>query len=395
MTKNIIGLMSGTSVDGVDAALVKINEAENGLSVKVIDFVSLPYQKAFKDKIFEAADLEKSRIQTVAELNIEIAEKFVAAVFELLKDSLYSIRDIDLIASHGQTIFHNVEDKNNISTLQIGSGAFIAQKTGVTTVCNFRMRDLAAGGEGAPLIPYVDHLLYTSQEKNRVLQNIGGIANFTYLPAGASFNQIKGSDNGPGNMLIDQAVKILTEHQYDYDHDGQMAARGKIDKMLLDYMLEHPFIKRDIPKSSGRRDFGKSYAREIIELAQKNNLSRNDIIATITAFTAEAIVDSYQRFLDFQIDEIIISGGGSYNKFLINKIKELCQKNAAAEIKVLTLEDIDQSSEAKEAAAFAVLGYQTLKGRKNNVPAATGAKEAVVLGDIVPGTDFFDYFNYT
>ncbi|MFN2340949.1 MAG: anhydro-N-acetylmuramic acid kinase [Halanaerobium sp.] len=394
MSKNVIGLMSGTSVDGIDAALVRIEEQDESLSVEIVDFISLPYQKIFKEKIFKAADPEKSRVQAIAELNIELAAKFVEAVFELLKDSSYSVREIDLIASHGQTIYHNVRDKNKIATLQIGSGAVIAQKTSITTVCNFRMRDLAAGGEGAPLIPYVDHLLYTSPTKNRVLQNIGGIANFTYLPAAAEFKEIKGSDNGPGNMLIDYAVKILTENQFDYDKDGQMAAQGKIDQKLLNFMLEHPFISKDIPKSSGRQDFGESYAREIIELAQQNNLEANDIIATITAFTAEVVVDSYQRFLGSQIDEIIISGGGSYNKFLVAKIRELSQQNIAAEIQVLTLEDIAQSSEAKEAAAFAVLGYQTLKGRNNNVPAATGAKKAVILGDIIPGDDFFDYLNW-
>jgi len=394
MSKNVIGLMSGTSVDGIDAALVNIEEQNDGLSVKIVDFISLPYQKIFKEKIFKAADLEKSRLQDIAELNIELADKFVEAVFELLKDSSYSVRDIDLIASHGQTIYHNVETQAKIATLQIGAGAVIAQKTSITTICNFRMRDLAAGGEGAPLIPYVDHLLYTSPNKNRVLQNIGGIANFTYLPAAADFKEIKGSDNGPGNMLIDYAVKILTENQFDYDKDGQMAAQGKIDKELLNFMLDHPFIKRDIPKSSGRRDFGESYARKIIKLARQKNLVANDIIATITAFTAEAVVNSYQRFLGSQIDEIIISGGGSYNNFLLDKIRELSQQKIAAEIQVLTLEDIDQSSEAKEAAAFAVLGYQTLKGRKNNVPAATGAKEAVVLGDIIPGDDFFDHLSW-
>ncbi|MFW6267303.1 MAG: anhydro-N-acetylmuramic acid kinase [Halanaerobium sp.] len=394
MSKNVIGLMSGTSVDGIDAALVNIDEFDSQLTVEIIDFISLPYTKNFKEKIFKAADLNQSRVQDIAELNIRLADKFVEAVFELLKKSGYSIGNIDLIASHGQTICHNVEDKNNIYTLQIGAGAVIAQKSGVTTVCNFRMRDLAAGGEGAPLIPYVDHLLYTSPDKNRVLQNIGGIANFTYLPAGADFDEIRGSDNGPGNMLIDYTVKILTDNKFDYDHDGQLAARGNIDQKLLNYMLKHPFIKREIPKSSGRRDFGETYAREIIKKAQKNNLKKEDIIATVTTFTAAAIVDSYQRFLDSKIDEIIVSGGGSYNKFLLQKIRELCQKKISAQVKVLTLEDIDQSSEAKEAAAFAVLGYQTLKGRKNNVPAATGAGEAVIMGDLIPADDFFDYLNW-
>ncbi len=394
MSKNVIGLMSGTSVDGIDAALVKVADKENKIEVELIDFVSIPYAKEFKKKIFKAADKKNSRVKDIAELNIEIAKKSNDVIFKLLKSAGYSRNDIDLIASHGQTIYHNVEQDDCKYTFQIGAGAFIAEESSITTVYNFRMRDLAAGGEGAPLVPYVDHLLYTSDSKNRVLQNIGGISNYTYLPADASLEEVEGSDNGPGNMLIDYAVKLLTDNKFDYDQDGKMAAQGDISSSLLAEMMEHSFIKKDVPKSSGRKDFGEDYAKKIIKIGKKMNLSSSDIIATITAFTARALVDSYQRFLDSEVDEIIISGGGSKNDFLMKKITDYTAEEISKEVKVLTLEDLNQNSEAKEAIAFAVLGYQTLKGRKNNIPAATGARKRVILGDIVPGDNFFDYLSW-
>jgi anhydro-N-acetylmuramic acid kinase len=392
MSKKVIALMSGTSVDGIDAALVNISEKNKELEVELLEFISLAYTKEFKKKILKAADYQKSRVKEIAELNIEIAEKSLQAVYKLIKKCNSAVVDIDLIASHGQTIYHNLKERP--VTLQIGAAPFIAEGSGITTVYNFRMRDLAAGGEGAPLVPYVDYLLYQDQNKNRVLQNIGGISNYTYLPAGSDFTEVSGSDNGPGNMMIDYAVKILTDYQKDYDQDGKMAAQGRCSQKLLNYLMEHPFIKKEVPKSSGRIDFGEEFTKKIISKAEKLGLSDYDLLATITEFTARAIIDSYQRFLKAEIDEIIISGGGSYNNYLMQKIREYAGRVISPKVKVLTLEDLDQSSEAKEAVAFAVLGYQTMKGRTNNLPAATGAKRKVVLGDIVPGSDFYDYLDW-
>lgn len=392
MSKKVIALMSGTSVDGIDAAVVDISEKQNNLEVELLDFITLSYDRDFKNQILKAADYKKSRVKEIAELNIEIAQKSLEAVFKLIEKANFSTSDIDLIASHGQTIYHNL--KNRPVTLQIGAAPFIAEGSGITTVYNFRMRDLAAGGEGAPLVPYVDYLLYQDQNKNRVLQNIGGISNYTYLPAGAALNEISGSDNGPGNMMIDYAVKILTDYQKDYDQDGKMAAQGQCSQNLLDYLMKHSFIKKEAPKSSGRIDFGEEYTKKIISRAKKSGLNDNDILATITEFTARAIVDSYKRFLNSEIDEIIISGGGSCNNYLMQKIREYAVREISPAVEVLTLEDLGQSSEAKEAVAFAVLGYQTMKGRNNNLPAATGAKRNVVLGDIVPGNDFYGYLNW-
>lgn len=394
MSKKVIGLMSGTSLDGIDAALVNINTDNKGLDIELIDFMSFDYEKEFRQKILKTTDLNKSSVKDVAQLNIGLAEKFSEAVFSLLKKSELTPAEVDLIASHGQTIYHNVEDKEGISTLQVGSASFIAERTGITTVYNFRMRDLAAGGEGAPLVPYTDYLIYSSQNKNRVLQNIGGIANYSYLAADGEIDDVIGSDNGPGNMIIDNAVNILTNGRMDFDKDGKMAEKGDISKELLAEMMNHPFIKKQVPKSTGRADFGKEYAKKIIKKAKKMNLSKNDIISTVTSFTALAIIDSYQKYLPSNIDEIIIGGGGSYNPYLLNKIKEYKDEKLRKDIKILRQEDLGYSSEAKEAMAFAILGYQTMKGKNNNVPGATGAKRKVVLGEIVPGDDFYQFINW-
>ncbi|MGM0437376.1 MAG: anhydro-N-acetylmuramic acid kinase [Bacillota bacterium] len=394
MSKKVIGLMSGTSLDGIDAALVNISTAKNGLNIELIEFLSVDYKKEFRQKIMETANINKSSVKDIAQLNIGLAEKFSEAVFSLLKKCKLTPGEVDLIASHGQTIYHNVENKEGISTLQIGSASFITERTGITTVYNFRMRDLAAGGEGAPLVPYTDYLIYSSENKNRVLQNIGGIANYTYIPANGELSDVLGSDNGPGNMIIDNAVDILTNGKMDFDKDGKMAEKGKASKKLLNEMMNHPFILRKPPKSTGRADFGRKYAKEIVNKGKKSNLSNYDIIATITSFTAMAIVDSYQNYLPANLEEIIIGGGGSYNPVLLRKIKEYANAKLGKNIRVLKQEDIGYSSEAKEAVAFAVLGYQTMKGKNNNVPAATGAQKQVVLGEIVPGDDFYQFLNW-
>jgi len=394
MVKKVIGLMSGTSLDGIDAALVNISQAENGLNIELVDFLNIDYKKEFRQKILKTTALDKSNIKDVAHLNIDLAEKFSEAVFSLLKKSNLTPADVDLVASHGQTIYHNVEDKEGISTLQVGSASFIAERTGITTVYNFRMRDLAAGGEGAPLVPYTDYLIYNSENKNRILQNIGGIANYSYLPANGELNDVVGSDNGPGNMIIDNAVETLTNGKMDFDKDGKMAGKGEVSQKLLTEMMNHSFIKKTPPKSTGRADFGKRYTEKIVKKGKKMNLSKNDIITTITSFTALAIIDSYQKYLPTDIDEIIIGGGGSYNPYLLNKIKEYKNEKLRKDIKVLKQEDLGYSSEAKEAVAFAVLGYQTMKGKSNNVPGATGAQSEVILGEIVPGDDFYQFLNW-
>ncbi len=389
----VIGLMSGTSLDGMDAAIVEISE-EDKLEINLVDFISQPYTKTEKERLLELVNEKTGRVNQVCRLNVRLAEKFAELVFALLEKAGMEAAEVDLIGSHGQTIYHEVNDRAHPASLQIGSGAIIAERTGITTVANFRMRDIAAGGEGAPLVPYVDYLIYSQPDKNRVLQNIGGIGNFTYLPAGGELADTRGSDSGPGNMLIDAVVEKITSGKKSFDEDGKMAAAGQINQELLAELKEHPFFELPFPKSTGREVFGKEYLAQIMQLANKYNLEKNDLVKTVTALTAWSIIDSYQRAINGPIDEIIIGGGGSYNLELVKLIKDYCQANLSEQITVLTQEEIGFSSEAKEAVAFAVLAYQTMQGRANNVPGATGASYPVVLGDIIPGQDFYQYLNW-
>jgi len=379
----VIGLMSGTSVDGIDAALVEITEQEaQKLNVEVINFINTPYSKKMREKILECTDPGTGSVDKICRLNFELGELFAQAAKEVVESKGLSMQDVSLIGSHGQTVYHDVSD-DFISTLQIGEASVIAERTQVTTISNFRSSDIAAGGQGAPLVPYVDYILFKSDDYNRVMQNIGGIGNFTYIPKNAKIEDIKGTDTGPGNMLIDGVVQILTNGEQSYDKDGMISKSGKISDVLLDDLMTHPFTKKAPPKTTGREVFGLNYAKEIINKGKNMKLSDEDIVATVTAFTAKSIVDAYLRFIGTNIDQVIISGGGSYNPTLISMIKYYVKNMIREKTRVMILEELGFSSDAKEAVAFAVLAYQTYKGRKNNVPQITGAKRSVTLGEMV------------
>ena len=392
--KLVVGLMSGTSVDGIDAALVRIIEDQEGIETELVEFASLDFDQQMRQEILVCCDPKQGTVDRVCNLNFRLAELFAAAIEKVAAKADIPLEKIDLIGSHGQTIYHSVESKDNLSTLQVGTGAVIAQQTGITTVSDFRVRDVAAGGEGAPLVPYIDYLLYSDSRKSRVLQNIGGIGNYTYLPAGGSLEEVEGSDTGPGNMLIDGVVTILTDGQENFDRDGQWASQGEVSSEILTRLMEEPVILKDAPKSTGREVFGADFARKIIERGRQAGLSEADIVATVTAFSAKSIVDAYRRFISGPIDQVIISGGGSYNPTLVEMIKAYCRQLLHTDITVMIQEDMNQSSDAKEGIAFALLAYQSMKGRANNVPQVTGASEPVVLGQITPGNNFYNYLNW-
>ena len=403
----VVGLMSGTSADGIDAALVEISEqlspssqpclppgsfaelpagADPGtpsahtLVIRTLAFVNVPFDVELRERVFELFSPPSSTVDKICLMNVVLGEAFARAALEVIRAAGLAPEDVHLVGSHGQTIQHLPADH---ATLQIGEAAVIAQRTGITTVSNFRARDMAAGGEGAPLVPYFDWLVFRHPERTRVLQNIGGIANMTVLPAGCRLQEVYAFDNGPGNMIIDYMASALTAGSKRYDEDGAMAGAGKVNHELVGRLMEHPFILRRPPKTSGREEFGAQFAHELISGWRRLGLTAEDMVATATAFAAEAIAWHLKRDVIPQggLDEVIVSGGGAFNPVLVQMIRD-----RIAPIPVVRADEYGVSSYAKEAIAFAVLAYETMRGRPANVPSATGAAEPVVLGCITPGS---------
>jgi anhydro-N-acetylmuramic acid kinase len=375
----VAGLMSGTSADGVDTAIIDFN----GNKVTVLAYDTFPYPAALRRSIFELFESKTCRLVDICHLNFAIGEIFAEAVLKLCRKSGIDLNTIDLIGSHGQTIYHNPEGRRFgkrivRSTLQIGEPSVIAQRTGITTVADFRPRDMAANGQGAPLVPYADYILFRDKKINRAIQNIGGIANVTYLPAGCRLSDIIAFDTGPGNMIIDRIVSLISKGSKKFDRNGKIAARGTVNKGMLKNLLRHPFFSRRPPKSTGREMFGKDYCDILYYEAMKKGLSHEDIVATATAFTAVSIARSY-RLLPAMPDELILCGGGAHNRTLIKMLRQ-----ELGNVKILLSEEVGISCDAKEAISFAILAYATIKGIANNVPSATGADQPLILGKIVP-----------
>ncbi len=375
----IAGLMSGTSADGVDAAIIDINKDK----VSVLTFDTFAYSDELRRSILGLCGSKSCNVADVCHLNFVLGEVFAESVIRLCKKSGVVLKTIDLIGSHGQTIFHNPKGRRFgkkiiCSTLQIGEPAIIAQRTGITTVADFRPRDMAAGGQGAPLVPFADYFLFRDKKHNRAIQNIGGIANVTYLPAGCGPGDIIAFDTGPGNMIIDGIISILSKGKQKFDRGGKIAARGIVNKAILNNMLKHPFFSRRPPKSTGREEFGRQYC-ELLYQRIKKTISSENILATVTAFTAESIIQAYRKFLPQIPDEVILCGGGARNETLVKMLK-----HGLGVSRILLSDDYGISCDAKEAISFAILAYATIKGIPNNVPGATGAKQPVILGKIVP-----------
>jgi anhydro-N-acetylmuramic acid kinase len=372
--------MSGTSADGVDAAVVDISTGK----VHLLAFEVFPYRAALRRAILGMCRPESARLEDICHYDSVLGDVFADAVVKLCSKSGISLSSIDLIGSHGQTIYHNPRGRRYgramiRSTLQISEPSVIAQRTGVTTVADFRPRDMAVGGEGAPLVPYADYILYRHKRLDRAVQNIGGIANVTFVPAGCEQEDIVAFDTGPGNMVIDGVVRLVGGGKQRFDRGGKLAARGTVDKGLLNDLLRHPFLRRRPPKSTGREEFGVAFAEQIYRRGIEKGLADAGIVATVTAFTAQSIARAYHRFLPVMPDEMILCGGGAHNHSLIEMLH-----GELPEVKMLSTDDFGISVDAKEAVSFAILAWATINGLTNNVPGATGAKEPVVLGKIVP-----------
>ncbi|HHU55198.1 MAG TPA: anhydro-N-acetylmuramic acid kinase [Acholeplasmataceae bacterium] len=366
-----IGLMSGTSLDGVDAALVEIE----GKNVKLIKYALLKYDEDFRKKIFRNLNKDTARLDEICNLNFALGYKFKEAIDLVLEDTGYTYDDIEFVASHGQTIWHD-PNGNPPSTLQIGEASVISYLTNIKTISNFRVMDVAAGGEGAPLVPFSEYYLYQSDDKNIVLQNIGGISNLSFLPKGGTLDDVFSFDCGVGNIMIDYFTKKYFGKPY--DEDGKIALSGKVIDEILDELNKDEFIYKNPPKSTGREQYSQSFMEELALRLDFDKYNKKDIITTITEFTVYGITYNYQKFLK-DIDIAIVCGGGSHNQYIMKRLKE-----NFTNIKILTGEEYGINSDAKEAVAFAILGYMTIQNKPSNVRSATGAKSDVILGNITP-----------
>jgi anhydro-N-acetylmuramic acid kinase len=376
----VAGLMSGTSADGIDAAVVDITRQR----VRLLAFDVFPYPTALRRQILRLCRPESARLDDICHYNFVLGELFAEAVIKLCSTSGISLSSIDLIGSHGQTIYHNPRGKRYRqttirSTLQIAEPSVIAHRTGITTVADFRPRDMAAGGEGAPLVPYADYILFAHNRLPRAVQNIGGIANVTFLPSGCTQDDIVAFDTGPGNMVIDSIIRLVSGGKKRLDGGGKMAAQGTVDKRLLNEMLRHPFLQRHPPKSTGREEFGVAFGERTYQRAAKKGLADADVLATVTALTAKSIVQAYRQFLPTMPDEVILCGGGAHNNTLVEMLR-----GELPGAKMLSTDDFGISVDAKEAVSFAILAWATISGMTNSVPSATGAERPVVLGKIIP-----------
>lgn len=378
----IIGLMSGTSADGVDASIVRIEGHSKDSKVDLIYHYHYEYPREIRKLIHRLFDFETASIPLLSNMNFLLGEIFADVALEAIERARLSLKDVDLIASHGQTVFHSPYPQRlgNLqvrSTLQIGEGAVIAEKTGITTICDFRVRDMAVGGQGAPLVPFADWVLFTSKDLNRGVLNIGGIANITILPKNGDIDDVLAFDTGPGNMVIDEIVRKISNGKLNYDIDGNIARKGKVSHSLLEIALSHPYFSLSPPKSTGREIFGRPFAMGLYEKGKSMGLSDEDIVATVTALTATTIAKSIEPF---GIEELIIGGGGAYNSYLTEQIKGLLPS-----IKIKTHEDFGIPNQAKEALAFAILANEVVFNSPNNIPSATGARKKVILGKVIPG----------
>ena len=366
-------------MDGIDAALVRIRGSGEDTEVRVEDFICREYSDAAKRLLLSPGSLGAG---SVSDLNFLLGREFAAAVSDLLRGAALETADVDLVGTHGQTVFHNPPSAGAgvSSTLQLGEADVICEATGITTVGDFRTRDVAAGGEGAPLIPYLDYLLFSGAGEGVIAQNIGGISNCTLVTE--RLGDLLAFDTGPGNSLVDSVVRIASGGRRSFDEDGAAAKEGSVGKDLLSALMKNPYLDLEPPKSTGRELFGEKMAGELFSLAEKNGMSTPDLLRTLVEFTVCSIVSAYERFVYPVADvrEVVLSGGGARNPVMVSRLRE--------KLAPVTLSLSDRYGippDAKEAVGFAVLANETVCANRANVPGVTGARVPTILGKISIG----------
>ncbi len=381
----VLGMMSGTSADGIDAALVSITGAPPNLVAHFEDHHRTPFADYIRERILRLANGNETTTAEISELNFLLGDAFAKAALRACKHWRVGLRSISLIGSHGQTLFHlgaaaRVQGKMRVpSTLQIGETSIIAERTGITTIGDFRTADMAAGGQGAPLIPLFDYLIYRDELRGRAALNIGGIANVTVIPAGARSKDVFAFDTGPGNMIVDGLMEAITRGRSAVDQDAHYALSGRTIPELLVRMMREPYLRKRPPKSTGRELFGSEYARMLLAWGQHHHANHADVVRTATVFTPLSIADAFRRFINprAQVHELIVAGGGARNPLMMAQLAA-----SLPGIEVIPASRFGVPVEAKEAFGFALLAYETYHGRPSNIPSATGAKHPAVLGKI-------------
>jgi anhydro-N-acetylmuramic acid kinase len=438
----VLGLMSGTSADAIDIALTKISGAPPHLQSELLNHTTIPYTPQLQKEILRVAEQNSITAGDLSQLNFRLGHAYAEAAVKACKKFRVSLNKVDLLGSHGQTIFHQGPPVPYLgrpiaSTLQIGEPAIIAARTGITTISDFRPADMAVGGQGAPLVPYADYLLYRHQKLGRVSLNLGGIANITVLPAACQPCDVFAFDTGPANMLIDALVQHFTHNKQRYDKNAALAAQGRPLPKLVDELMKDAYLKKSPPKSTGREYYGKAYVQKFLTMARRHNAKPNDAIRAVTIFTALSIVDALNRFVlpQHKIHQLIVSGGGAKNPLIVaqltaaltgldmaiarrvgadfmsvpatqhdaakqddspnkNRSSLLARAGApqaapqahtmptSSTIEVFPSSRLGVPTDAKEAYAFALIAYETFHHRPSNLPSATGAKKPAILGKI-------------